>query len=271
MFSVSDALWCFLVLTCELYYLIFYCEDLNTFSLQIRLKTHQCLWFPPALCWRAVQWLWSAAVMQIQQWTTPGPEREKDSWSSCRLETLLPSKGPTRHTEAGTTVQLRTNMAPKTHQWSWTFSVSNKGIEKIFQPSDCKQCKLHKKVTKEHFQLCCTDQSRSFSLLDAPQISPSSSCSRTDVTVCFCEADGNPSPELEWHLSGRPVTNSSNTFISEERLSSTGLRSSITLHQSLTHTSTLQCVSNNTHGTASQLFHLVFITQNAPGKLKFNN
>ncbi|KAI2665350.1 Sialic acid-binding Ig-like lectin 13 [Labeo rohita] len=59
----------------------------------------------------------------------------------------------------------------------------------------------------------------------------SSSCVRTDVTVCFCEADGNPFPELEWHLSGRPVTNSSNTLISEERLSSTGLRSSITLHQ----------------------------------------
>ncbi|XP_016408686.1 sialic acid-binding Ig-like lectin 7 [Sinocyclocheilus rhinocerous] len=88
-----------------------------------------------------------------------------------------------------------------------------------------------------------------------PKIS-NSSCTRTDVTVCFCEADGNPSPELEWHLSGRPVTNSSNTFISEERLSSTGLRSSITLHQSLTHTSTLQCASRNTHGNASQLFQL---------------
>ncbi|XP_058629488.1 sialic acid-binding Ig-like lectin 13 isoform X1 [Onychostoma macrolepis] len=90
----------------------------------------------------------------------------------------------------------------------------------------------------------------------APKISSSSSCSRTNVTVCFCEADGNPSPELEWHLSGRPVTNSSNTFISEERLSSTGLRSSITLHQSLTHTSTLQCVSNNTRGTARKLLQL---------------
>ncbi|XP_042578117.1 myelin-associated glycoprotein-like isoform X3 [Cyprinus carpio] len=89
-----------------------------------------------------------------------------------------------------------------------------------------------------------------------PQISTSSSCSRTDVTVCFCEADGNPSPELEWHLSGRPVTNSSNTFISEERMSSTGLRSSITLHQSLTNTSTLQCVSRNTRGNASQLLQL---------------
>ncbi|XP_058628172.1 myelin-associated glycoprotein-like [Onychostoma macrolepis] len=99
----------------------------------------------------------------------------------------------------------------------------------------------------------------------APKISSSSSCNRTNVTVCFCEADGNPSPELEWHLSGRPVTNSSNTFISEERLSSTGLRSSITLHQSLTNTSTLQCVSNNIRGTASQLFHLLHVTLQKSG------
>ncbi|XP_067248262.1 sialic acid-binding Ig-like lectin 12 isoform X1 [Chanodichthys erythropterus] len=89
----------------------------------------------------------------------------------------------------------------------------------------------------------------------APKISPSSSCNGTDVTECFCEVDGNPSPELEWHLSGRPVTNSSDTFISEERLRSTVLRSSITLHQSLTHTS-LQCVGNNTRGTARKLFQL---------------
>ncbi|XP_056093361.1 sialic acid-binding Ig-like lectin 7 [Rhinichthys klamathensis goyatoka] len=87
----------------------------------------------------------------------------------------------------------------------------------------------------------------------APKISPSSSCNGTDVTVCFCEGDGNPSPELEWHLSGRPVSNSSNTFISEERLNSTGLRSSITLHQSLSHSYTLQCVGNNTRGTAREL------------------
>ncbi|KAL1275912.1 hypothetical protein QQF64_035535, partial [Cirrhinus molitorella] len=35
----------------------------------------------------------------------------------------------------------------------------------------------------------------------APKISNSSSCTRTDVTLCFCEVDGNPFPELEWHLS----------------------------------------------------------------------
>ncbi|XP_067248452.1 myelin-associated glycoprotein-like [Chanodichthys erythropterus] len=89
----------------------------------------------------------------------------------------------------------------------------------------------------------------------APQISTSSSCVSGDVTECFCKVDGNPSPELEWHLSGRPVTNSSDTFISEERLSSTVLRSSITLHQSLTHTS-LQCIGNNTRGTAGKLLQL---------------
>ncbi|XP_067248468.1 sialic acid-binding Ig-like lectin 7 [Chanodichthys erythropterus] len=90
----------------------------------------------------------------------------------------------------------------------------------------------------------------------APKISLSSSCNRTDVIECFCKVDGNPSPKLEWHLSGRPVTKSSDTFISEERFSSTVLRSSITLHQSLTHTS-LQCVGNNTRGTERKLFQLL--------------
>ncbi|XP_039523521.1 sialic acid-binding Ig-like lectin 14 [Pimephales promelas] len=87
----------------------------------------------------------------------------------------------------------------------------------------------------------------------APKISPSSNCRGTNETVCLCEGDGNPSPVLEWYLSGRPVSNSSNTFISEERLNGTGLRSYITLRQSLSHTYTLQCVGNNTHGTASKL------------------
>ncbi|XP_073669997.1 sialic acid-binding Ig-like lectin 14 [Paramisgurnus dabryanus] len=90
----------------------------------------------------------------------------------------------------------------------------------------------------------------------APKISLFS-CNRTDVTVCLCEAHGNPSPKVEWFLSGRPVSNSTNTSISEERLSSTDLRSFISLHQSLTNTDTLQCVIINTHSTASQQIQLV--------------
>ncbi|XP_073670131.1 Schwann cell myelin protein-like isoform X2 [Paramisgurnus dabryanus] len=82
-------------------------------------------------------------------------------------------------------------------------------------------------------------------------------CNRTDVTVCLCEAHGNPSPKVDWFLSGRPVSNSTNTFISEERLSSTDLRSFISLHQSLTHTDTLQCVIINTHSIASHQIQLL--------------
>ncbi|XP_073671121.1 uncharacterized protein [Paramisgurnus dabryanus] len=96
----------------------------------------------------------------------------------------------------------------------------------------------------------------------APKISLFS-CNRTDVTVSLCEAHGNPSPKVGWFLSGCPVSNSTNTFISEERLSSTDLRSFISLHQSLTHTDTLQCVTINTHGTAShqiQLLHCSYET-----------
>ncbi|KAK7149534.1 hypothetical protein R3I94_008996 [Phoxinus phoxinus] len=109
----------------------------------------------------------------------------------------------------------------------------------------------------------CQESSVMLDIQYAPKISPSSGCNRTDVTVCFCEVDGNPSPELKWLLSGRPVSNSSNTFISEERLNSTGLRSSITLHQSLTHTSSLQCVGNNNHGTARKLLQLNLLPQAA--------
>ncbi|XP_073670104.1 sialic acid-binding Ig-like lectin 10 [Paramisgurnus dabryanus] len=98
----------------------------------------------------------------------------------------------------------------------------------------------------------------------APKISLFS-CNITDVTVCLCEAHGNPSPKVEWFLSGRPVSNSTNTFISEERLSSTDLRSFISLHQSLTHTDTLQCVTNNTHGTASQQIQLVYCSHETTG------
>ncbi|XP_073730190.1 myelin-associated glycoprotein-like [Misgurnus anguillicaudatus] len=82
-------------------------------------------------------------------------------------------------------------------------------------------------------------------------------CNRTDLTVCLCEAHGNPSPKVKWFLSGRPVSNTTNTSISEERLSSTDLRSFISLHQSLTHTDTLQCVTINTHSTASHQIQLL--------------
>nr|XP_055046287.1 myelin-associated glycoprotein-like [Misgurnus anguillicaudatus] len=83
------------------------------------------------------------------------------------------------------------------------------------------------------------------------------SCNRTDVTVCLCEAHGNPSPKVKWHLSGRPVSNSTNTSIIQERLNSTDLRSFISLHQSLTHTDTLQCVIINTHSTASHQIQML--------------
>nr|XP_055046782.1 nectin-4-like [Misgurnus anguillicaudatus] len=91
----------------------------------------------------------------------------------------------------------------------------------------------------------------------APKISLFS-CNRTDVTVCLCEAHGNPSPKVKWFLSGRPVSNFTNTSIIEERLNSTDfIRSFISLHQSLTHTDTLQCVTINTHGTASHQIQLL--------------
>ncbi len=146
MFCVSDMLCDAFYFWLVNYVIIIFIVKTWFFPLEIRLKTHQCLWFPPALYWRAVQWLWSAAVMQIHQWTTPGPERMNNSWSSCRLETLLPSMGPNRHTVAGTTVQLRTNMAATTHQWCWTFSVSTTKLLPILPRHIHKHLKVNHKM-----------------------------------------------------------------------------------------------------------------------------
>ncbi|KAJ8353646.1 hypothetical protein SKAU_G00212130 [Synaphobranchus kaupii] len=49
---------------------------------------------------------------------------------------------------------------------------------------------------------------------------------------CSCESRGNPSPSMEWHVSGLRVTNSTDRVISEEQLGNTGLRSSLTMRHS---------------------------------------
>ncbi|XP_016366456.1 hemicentin-2-like [Sinocyclocheilus rhinocerous] len=89
----------------------------------------------------------------------------------------------------------------------------------------------------------------------APKIS--SSCSRSSVMACVCEAHGNPCPTLEWRLSGHVLANSTETSISEETLGSTGVKSILNIHQSLTDTDVLQCFSTNKHGSGSQQFQAV--------------
>ncbi|XP_016134838.1 Schwann cell myelin protein-like [Sinocyclocheilus grahami] len=86
----------------------------------------------------------------------------------------------------------------------------------------------------------------------APKIS--SSCSRSSVMACVCEAHGNPCPTLEWRLSGYVLANSTETSISEETLGSTGVKSVLNIHQSLTDTDVLQCFSTKNHGSCSQQF-----------------
>ncbi|KAJ8404985.1 hypothetical protein AAFF_G00329060 [Aldrovandia affinis] len=80
-----------------------------------------------------------------------------------------------------------------------------------------------------------------------PQISASGSCSRTAAEIsCSCESRGNPSPSMEWRVSGLRVTNSTDRVIREEQLGNTGLRSSLTMRHSQGDTPTLLCLSTNT-------------------------
>ncbi|KAJ8287569.1 hypothetical protein COCON_G00002280 [Conger conger] len=85
-----------------------------------------------------------------------------------------------------------------------------------------------------------------------PQISGSGSCSRTAAEIsCSCESRGNPSPSMEWRVSGLRVTNSTDRVIREEQLGNTGLRSSLTMRHSQGDTATLLCLSTNALGTSS--------------------
>ncbi|KAK3545080.1 hypothetical protein QTP86_034264, partial [Hemibagrus guttatus] len=85
----------------------------------------------------------------------------------------------------------------------------------------------------------------------APQVSPSSSCNSTqELIMCSCEVHGNPSPKLEWSVSGQTPST-----IREESVNYTTSRSFISIHQSFTDMFTLQCVGSNTLGTDTQLLY----------------
>ncbi|KAF5887153.1 YEATS domain-containing protein 4, partial [Clarias magur] len=93
----------------------------------------------------------------------------------------------------------------------------------------------------------------------APQLSPSSSCNKTqELIICFCEVDGNPSPKLEWRLSNQTVLSSETGPIQVQSVGNMSLRRSIsfTIPQSVKDTPTLHCVGSNHLGIASQVFFL---------------
>ncbi|KAG7469044.1 hypothetical protein MATL_G00124550 [Megalops atlanticus] len=90
-----------------------------------------------------------------------------------------------------------------------------------------------------------------------PQISASQSCIISAAEIsCSCESRGNPSPSMEWRVSGLRVTNSTDRVIREEQLGSAGLRSSLTMRHSQGDTPTLLCLSTNTLGSSSLQLHL---------------
>ncbi|KAJ8332981.1 hypothetical protein SKAU_G00418770 [Synaphobranchus kaupii] len=112
-------------------------------------------------------------------------------------------------------------------------------------------CRVLYKLQQGDIQKTSTT-SLTLRVLYMPQISGSGSCSRTAAEIsCSCESRGNPSPSMEWRVSGLRVTNSTDRVISEEQLGNTGLRSSLTMRHSQGDTPTLFCLSTNTLGSSS--------------------
>ncbi|XP_035283283.1 B-cell receptor CD22-like [Anguilla anguilla] len=194
----------------------------------------------------------------------------KTSEASLSLRVLYPPKNtsvsvsPSGSVLVGSSVTLTcsSNANPAVQNYTWykvngtemhtvgtgqnlTFNVTESSGSKQYY---CEAQNEHGKENSTTVQL---------NVIYMPQISGSGSCSRTAAEIsCSCESRGNPSPSMEWHVSGLRVTNSTDRVIREEQLGNTGLRSSLTMRQSQGDTPTLLCVSTNTLGNSSLQLHL---------------
>ncbi|XP_064159672.1 sialoadhesin-like isoform X2 [Anguilla rostrata] len=195
---------------------------------------------------------------------------QKTSEASLTLRVLYPPKNtsvsvsPSGSVLEGSSVTLTcsSNANPAVQNYTWykvngtemntvgtgqnlTFNVTeSSGSEQYY----CEAQNEHGKDNSANVQL---------NVIYMLQISGSGSCSRTAAEIsCSCESRGNPSPSMEWHVSGLRVINSTERVIREEQLGNTGLRSSLTILQSEGDTPTLLCVSTNSLGSASLQLHL---------------
>ncbi|XP_073802934.1 sialic acid-binding Ig-like lectin 5 isoform X2 [Danio rerio] len=88
----------------------------------------------------------------------------------------------------------------------------------------------------------------------------SSSCSQNDTLVCICKVDGNPLPKLQWRLSGNVLNSTEEMQISEQTVGNKSLESILSIRQSLSDSSVLQCWTANAHGSASHQFQHITTT-----------
>ncbi|XP_064159719.1 myelin-associated glycoprotein-like [Anguilla rostrata] len=190
--------------------------------------------------------------------------------STVQLEVYYPPKNtsvsvsPSGSVLAGSSVTLTcsSNANPAMKKYSW-YKVNGTEMHTVGTGQN-----LTFTVTESSGseQYCCEAQNEhgkdnsanvQLNVIYMPQISGSGSCSRTAAEIsCSCESRGNPSPRMEWHVSGLRVTNSTERVIREEQLGNTGLRSSLTMRQSQGDTPTLLCISTNTLSSSSLQLHL---------------
>ncbi|KAJ8333007.1 hypothetical protein SKAU_G00419030 [Synaphobranchus kaupii] len=195
---------------------------------------------------------------------------QKTSNTSLTLRVLYPPKNtsvsisPSGSVLEGSSVTLTcsSNANPPVQHYTW-YKVNGTEINTVgtgqdltfsvpeYSGSEQYYCEAQNKHGKENSTTVQLD------IKYMPRISDSGSCSRTAAeTSCSCESRGNPSPSMEWHVSGLRVTNSTDRVISEEQLGNTGLRSSLTMRHSQGDTPTLLCLSTNTIGSSSLRLHI---------------
>ncbi|KAJ8353640.1 hypothetical protein SKAU_G00212070 [Synaphobranchus kaupii] len=199
------------------------------------------------------------ALYKLQQ-----GDNQKTSNTSLTLRVLYPPKNPSVSVSpsgsvlegSSVTLTCSSNANPPVQHYTW-YKVNGREMNTVGTGQNLTFNVTESSGSEQHY---CEAQNQhgkenSPTVQDIkymPQISDSGSCSRTAAEIsCSCESRGNPSPSMEWRVSGLRVTNSTDRVISEEQLGNTGLRSSLTMRHSQGDTPTLLCLSTNTVGSSS--------------------
>ncbi|KAJ8332947.1 hypothetical protein SKAU_G00418430 [Synaphobranchus kaupii] len=157
------------------------------------------------------------------------------------------------------TLTCSSNANPPVQHYTW-YKVNGREMNTVGTGQNLTFNVIESSGSEQYFCEAQNEHGKDNSQLDIkymPQISDSGSCSRTAAEIsCSCESRGNPSPSMEWRVSGLRVINSTDRVISEDQLGNTGLRSSLTMRHSQGDTPTVLCLSTNILGSSRLTLHV---------------
>ncbi|XP_066575215.1 sialic acid-binding Ig-like lectin 5 isoform X2 [Amia ocellicauda] len=162
------------------------------------------------------------------------------------------------------TLTCSSNANPPVSNYTWFKVTGDQATQRgsgqnltfnVTEPSDSGQ--YYCEAQNEHGAETSTQVTVTVTVKYMPRILNTLRCIKTTADItCQCEVQGDPSPTVEWLLSGQRLRNDSvEGVIKEELLGNGALRSSLTLRM-LGETDIIECLSQNSAGSSRILFHI---------------